>query len=141
MKLLLTYAVMITLLTQSACSVYKAVSQPPPADLAGIGAGTARTELINRFGAPKFCETDPTGKKHDIFEFVSGFHQGSKARVIPYLAADFFSLGLAELILWPTELTLLDSAKCIANVSYDETQKVEHWAISRKGGGNQMQGC
>jgi hypothetical protein len=140
MKSPMVFAVTIFLLTQSACSVYKAVSQPPPADLTGIGAGTTRTELINRFGAPKFSETDQIGKKHDVFEFESGFHQGSKARVIPYLAADFFSLGLAELILWPAELTLLESAKCIANVSYDEAQKVEHWALSQKGG-NQMQGC
>lgn len=140
MKTSMVCVVAVLMFTQSACSVYKVVTQPPPADLTGIGAGTPRTELINRFGAPKFSETDSTGKKHDIFEFESGFHQGSKARAIPYLAADVFSAGLAELILWPAELTLLDSAKCMATVSYDETQKVEHWAISQKGG-NQMQGC
>lgn len=120
------------------CSIYKAATQPGPADLTGIGVGTRRGEVITRLGAPRFSDTSPQGKKEDTFEFQSGLHQASKIRILPYLAADFFTLGLAEFILWPMELTVLDSATCIANVSYDEQQKVESIAMSKKNG---IQGC
>jgi hypothetical protein len=140
MKIPLAYLVVIILLTNSACSVYKAATQPPPADLPGMGVGTQRVEVINRLGAPTFSDTDPAGKKQDTFKFESGLHNGSKARIIPYLAADFFTLGLAELILWPMEMTVMERATCIANVTYDESQKVEHWVVYKKDS-LQAQGC
>lgn len=60
-----------------------------------------------KLGATKFTDTDQEGRKQDSFEFYSGLHSGSKARIIPYLAADVFTLALAELILWPIELTII----------------------------------
>ena len=123
---------------QSACSVYKAATQPPPADLQGIGVGTPRQELIQRLGAPKFSDTDPQGRKQDSFEFQSGMHGASKSRVILYLAGDIFTLGLAELIFWPLELTLMKSAACNAFVTYDSSQKAETWNLKQKEG---VQGC
>lgn len=126
------------LFAQSACSVYKAATQPPPADLSGIGIGTPRQELIQRLGAPKFSDTDPQGRKQDSFEFQSGMHGASKARIILYLAADIFTLTLAEIILWPMELTVMESAVCNGFATYDYSQKVEAWKVSKKDG---VQGC
>jgi hypothetical protein len=140
MNIQMAYLVVIIMLTNSACSVYKAATQPSPADLAGMSIGTQRVEVINRFGAPTFSDTDPAGKKQDTFKFESGLHQGSKARIIPYLAADFFTLGLAEPLLWIMELTVMERATCIANVTYDESQKVEHWVVYKKAS-LQAQGC
>ena len=94
------------------CSVYKAATQPGPADLSGIGVGTPRQIIISRLGAPKMIDIDTKGHKQDIFEFSSGMHQASKVRVVLYLAADVFTLTLAELLLWPLEMTLLESATC-----------------------------
>lgn len=124
----------LVILAQSACSVYKAATQPPPADLQGIGVGTPRQEVILRLGAPRFSDTDQQGRKQDTFEFQSGLHQGSKARIILYLAADFFTLTLAELILWPMELTVMERATCNAFAAYDQSQKVETWKVSKKDG-------
>jgi hypothetical protein len=125
---------LIMALMQPGCSVYKAASQPPPADLNGIGIGTSRGELIARLGAPKFSDTDPGGQKQDTFEFDSGFHSASKVRIIPYLAADLFTLGLAELILWPLEMTVMERAKCVGMATYDPTQKVNGWNVSQRDG-------
>ena len=122
----------------SACSVYKAATQQPPADLAGIGIGTPRQEIIQRLGAPRFSDTDPQGRKQDSFEFQSGMHGASKARIILYIAADVVTLTLAEIILWPMELTLMESATCDAFATYDESQKVETWKLTQKNG---VQGC
>lgn len=124
--------------SQMACSVYKAASQPGPADLQGIGVGTPRTILISKVGAPKFSDTDSQGKKEDMFEFESGMNQASKARVILYMAADVFTLCLAEVILWPLEMTVMERAKCNAVATYDGQQKVETWNVSQKDG---VQGC
>src|SRR5690349_4133107 len=107
-------ALTILVLSQSACSIYKAASQPGPADLEGIGTGTPRQTLISKVGAPKFSDIDPHGRKQDMFEFESGMHSASKARIILYAAADVFTLGLAELVLWPVELTVMERAKCSA---------------------------
>ena len=135
---LVSIALVLVILTHSSCSVYKASTQPGPANLTGLGIGSSRGEVITRLGAPKFSDTDPQGRKQDTFEFESGFHQASKARVILYLAADVFTLTLAELILWPMELTVMERAKCLAFVTYDQSQKVEIWNVTQKDG---VQGC
>lgn len=123
---------------QSACSIYKASTQPPPADLAGIGIGTSRQEIIQRLGAPKFSDTDPQGRRQDLFEFQSGMHGASKARIILYIAGDLVTIGLAELIFWPMELTVMNSATCNASATYDSSQKVDVWKLTQKDG---VQGC
>lgn len=64
---------LLAFLAQTGCSVYKAASQPGPADLNGIGVGSRRTEVITRLGAPRFSDTDQNGQKQDTFEFQSGF--------------------------------------------------------------------
>jgi hypothetical protein len=130
---------LVAILTLSTgCSVYKVATQPGPADLTGLGVGTRRGEVITRLGAPKFSDTSVQGRKEDTFEFQSGFHQASKVRILPYLAADFFTLGLAELVLWPLELTVMERATCIANITYDEQQHVESVSMAKKDG---LQGC
>jgi hypothetical protein len=127
-------AIVSFLATQTACSVYKAATQPPPADLQGIGVGTPRQELILKLGAPKFSDTDTQGKKQDTFEFYSGMHGASKARIILYLAGDLFTLCLAEIIFWPMELTVMEKAVCNGFAVYDGNQKVETWKVSQKDG-------
>jgi hypothetical protein len=131
-------AIMLFIVTSSACSIYKVASQPGPADLKGLGVGSPRTQVIASLGIPKFSDTDPEGRKQDVFEFQSGFNQASKARILPYLAADVFTLGLAELVLWPIEMTVMERAVCTAMASYDPSQKVEVWRVTQKDG---FQGC
>lgn len=125
----------------SACSVAKVVTQPGPADLNGIGIGTSRTDMISRLGPPRAIDTDKNGNKMDMFEFQSGAHQASKARVIPYLAADVFTLGLAEVILWPLELTAFEAATCHGMATYNTQQKVIAWEAKPKAGQSSVQDC
>ena len=91
-----------------------------------------------KLGAPKFSDTDTQGRKQDSFEFQSGFHHASKARIIPYLFADLITLTLAEIILWPLELTVMERATCTGFATYDTDRKVEAWHVSQKDG---VQGC
>jgi len=129
----------IFVISSTACSIGAAARQPAPANLDGLGIGVPRQQVITQLGPPKFSDTDPQGKKQDSFEFQSGMHQGSKARIILYVFADLITLGLAELILWPLELSVMESATCTAVAGYDPSMKVETWAVGKKGGG--AQGC
>jgi hypothetical protein len=134
-KLLLS----ILALNLTACAAYQAVKQPGPADLTNIGIGTSRQALVTKLGPPKMIDTLHDGTKQDMFEFQSGMHQASKARAILYIAGDVFTLGLSELIFWPLELTVMDSATCTALATYDEGYNVKSWSVTDKN--NSAQGC
>lgn len=123
------------------CSVSKALTQPGPADLEGIGVGTSRQDMIGRLGMPSLTDTLQNGQRQDYFQFQSGAHPASKARAIPYLAADVFTLGLAELLLWPLELTALEAATCQGVATYDSHLKVSAWSVAPKAGQSTAQGC
>jgi hypothetical protein len=118
--------------------VYKAATQAPAVDLTSIGVGTPRLEVIGRLGAPTIATTNPSGTKEDIFNFVSGLHGAAKARIILYLAADVFTLTLAELVLWPIEMTAMEAASCTAFASYDEAATIRVFKVTKKNG---LQGC
>ncbi len=134
-RLILTPAIILLY----GCSVYKVASQPGPADLTGIGVGTPRQIVISQLGAPKMIDSDANGNKQDIFEFQSGMHQATKVRGVLYLAADVFTLTLAELVLWPIEMTILESATCTGIATYDGRLKVESWMVTNKK--NSLQNC
>ena len=140
LKQVIALMVSLAFITSSiACSIGAASRQPAPANLDGLGIGVPRQQVITQLGPPKFSDTDTQGKKQDSFEFQSGMHQGSKARIILYIAADLFTLGLAEFILWPLELSVMEAATCTAVAGYDPSMKVETWSVGKKGGGSQ--GC
>jgi hypothetical protein len=136
-------ALMLVLImyAQTGCSVYWALKQPPPKDLEGLGVGTSRQELLVRLGAPQFSETDAQGRKQDMFEFQSGMHQATKVRALLYAGADFFTLGLAELVLWPMELTVMKDATCNAVATYDASQIADSWKVQKVNKGGEVQGC
>ena len=132
---------LLLLCTLSGCSVYKVLSQPGPVDLKGIGPGTSRQELLTRFGAPAMVDSDAHGNKIDVFQFQSGFHQASKIRALPYLAADLFTLTAAELILWPIEITAMEAATCSATATYDPQNRVRSWYVGKKTESQGLQDC
>ena len=132
---------LVLLLNVYGCSVYKVLSQPGPVDLTGIGPGTPRQELLTRFGAPAMVDYDPHGNKIDVFQFQSGFHQASKIRALPYLAADVFTLTAAELILWPIEITAMEAATCSATSTYDHQNRVSSWNVGKKNESQGFQDC
>lgn len=141
-RAMLMLALVSLMLVQSACSVAWALKQPPPKNLEGIGVGSSRQQLIDRLGIPKLSETDSQGQKQDMFEFQSGMHEASKLRAIPYLAADVFTLGLAEIILWPLELTVMKDATCNGYATYDSSNTADTWRVTKRNqSGLEAQGC
>ncbi len=127
-KTLLISSILIT----SGCSVYQAAVQPGPVDLTGITIGTPREVLIAKLGPPAVENRDAAGHKQDYFEYRSGMEELSKARVVPYALADFFTFGLAELALWPMEEVAMKAATCTGVATYDKNLKLTSWHIHKK---------
>lgn len=109
------------------CSIYKAATAPPPIEVENVRIGSTRPTLLATLGTPKMTEVSDD-QRTDVFEFISGHHGASKARILLYLAGDVFTLGLAELVFWPMELSLLQGKEGRVVASYgsdDVVQKIQ----------------
>ena len=132
MKKLTTALLILNLL--SGCSIYSAINAPDPVNFESIKTGHDRMEVVSILGSPKL--TDSRGiYLTDSFEFIDGNHGGYKARVLPYLAGDIFTCGLAEIIFWPLEKLALDGALDRAIVTYDIDNKVNSIKVHKKNDG------
>jgi hypothetical protein len=75
-----------------------------------------------------------SNERTDMYEFIDGNHGASKLRIIPYIGADFFTLGLAELVLWPMEIALLQGSEGRAVVTFDQDNKAKSVMVTRRDG-------
>jgi hypothetical protein len=99
----LLIAIFLVLLTNSGCSVYMAAKQPGEKNLSVLAPGTHRGLVIAELGAPVWSG-DKHGEKTDVFVFTQGYSAGARtARAVFHGTADFFTLGLWEVISTPTE--------------------------------------
>ena len=115
------------------CSVYEALTAPPPVEYRHVKVGETRDETIAHLGMPRFTE-HVDGTKVDRFEFTDGYNPASKARIVVYIAGDFFTLCLAEVIFWPIELTVMEGQQCRAKVEYDSGELVRSYRVESRGG-------
>ena len=112
--------------TLTACAVYMAANQPDAKNTSLFMNGTDRHQLLAEFGNPQFTEIDDDGKKREVFVFTQGYSAGTKfGRAIFHGAADFFTLGLWEIIATPLE-GYFDGNKKAFEVIYDANGKIEH---------------
>lgn len=132
MKLLMT-ALLIAMATPG-CSIYKAATAPPPVAVDNIKAGSTRAEAMAVFGLPKNTDLTQSNDRTDVYEFVDGNSDASKLRIIPYIGADFFTVGLAELVLWPMEIALLQGSEGRAVVTYDQDNRVKTIMVTKRDG-------
>ena len=114
----------VVCISLAGCSVYMAAKQPGQKDLSVIKKGTERGLVISELGVPKVSE-EKNGKKVEIYMFKQGYHGMVKAgRAVFHGAADFFTLGLWEIVSTPGE-AYFDGTDMAIEVTYDENNKVE----------------
>lgn len=111
------YVVLAFALALPGCSIYKAATAPPPIALENVKSGASRITIVGTLGVPKMSETQGDSKI-DVYEFVSGSHQATKARIALYIAGDLFTSFLTELVFWPLELGLGQGTHGRAVVTY-----------------------
>jgi len=121
------------LLVIQGCSIYKAATAPPPVPVSDARIGSTRAEVLSVFGMPKNTEQGPDGRI-DMYEFTDGNHGATKFRIVPYIAADVFTLSLAELILWPLELSVLQGSEGRAVVTYDSKDIASGVKVTKRNG-------
>ncbi len=100
----LKYAVVV-LCIASGCSVYMEATRPTPVDLAKFTPGESRLSVIEQVGAPVTTTRNEAGNTCDLhLLYLTGYGNTVKVPLaILEGGADFFTLGLAEIILSPTE--------------------------------------
>jgi len=127
-------AVLLIVSTTQGCSIYKAATAPPPVAVNNVKTGSTRAEVMSVFGLPKSSDLAQSNDRTDVYEFIDGNNEGAKLRIIPYIGADFFTLGLAELVLWPMEVALLQGSEGRAVVTYDQDSRAKTIIVTRKDG-------
>ena len=115
-------------LALSGCSVYQAAHAPDPVPYKDIRVGMSRSETIALLGMPKMTDSISNGKV-DHYEFFDGYDSASKARIIPYIAGDLFTIGLAELIFWPIEANIFDGDLCRASITLDKDDRISSYDV------------
>jgi hypothetical protein len=122
----------ISVFISSGCASYVAMNQPAPTDdqLVGIGMHRAEVEQILRTGGSAYQE--PNDHVRVRYEYSDGAHQGTKARVLLYIAADLFTLFLSELIFWPIELAVQQNAERTAAADYDGSNRLGHFRAMKR---------
>lgn len=113
------------------CSVFMAAKQPDKKDVELFKVGTPRAMLLAEFGLPVHSEVKD-GKKTDIFKFVQGYSTGAKAgRAVFHGVADFFTLGLWEIVGTPTE-GVFSGDEMVFQVTYDADDRIAEVVALKK---------
>ena len=88
-----------------ACSPVLEATRPTPTNLSQFQTGDARDSVVQRLGPPLTTNSAPDGASCDLYQlYTRGYGAGGKAPImLAETAADVVTLGLAEVILTPTE--------------------------------------
>lgn len=121
------------LLVTQGCSIYKAATAPSPVGTDTLRVGMPRSHIMSVLGYPRSNEV-VNGERTEMYEYVNGSEEGSKLRILLYIAGDFFTLCLTELIFWPAELALGQGTDERAIVIYDRDDKARQIRITKKDG-------
>jgi len=101
-----------------ACSVYKAVNQPPIKDLSVLKPGTSRDRVVAEFGVPVSSERSEAGRK-EVYTFIQGYSKMTKTgRAFFHGAADVITLFIWEVVGTPIE-EKYDGKKISVSVQFD----------------------
>src|SRR5216684_1636235 len=112
------------------CSVYMEVTRPEPVNLNDFQPGMSRDMVFGKIGAPDSSEPEADGDRCDYYRlYTRGYGAGGKVPIaLAESAADFFTVGLAEVALTPTEALT-------RNEKHPVTLCYKNQTLARIGGG------
>lgn len=107
--------ILLVLCFISGCSVYMEATRPTPVDLAKFQPGESRSSVTQELGVPVTTSKGAGGTSCDLYLlYTKGYGIAGKAPIaVGELAADFFTVGLAEIILSPTEAVTRNEKRAI----------------------------
>jgi hypothetical protein len=97
--------ILLVLCFVSGCSVYMEATRPTPVDLGKFHPGDSRSSITQELGSPVTTSKSADGTICDLYLlYTKGYGVAGKAPIaVGELAADVFTIGLAEIVLSPTE--------------------------------------
>jgi hypothetical protein len=97
--------ILLVLCFVSGCSVFMEATRPTPVDLGKFHPGDSRSSVTQELGAPVTTSKGVGGTSCDLYLlYTKGYGVAAKAPIaVGELAADVFTIGLAEIVLSPTE--------------------------------------
>ena len=97
--------ILLVLCFVSGCSVVMEATRPTPVDLEKFHPGDSRSSVTQELGSPVTTSKGAGGTSCDLYLlYTKGYGVAGKAPIaVGELAADFFTIGLAEIVLSPTE--------------------------------------
>jgi hypothetical protein len=122
----------LLILCTPGCASWVAMNQPGPTEdeFVQVGMHRAEVEQILRTGGNSYAEPDEHTRVR--YQYSDGAHQGSKARILVYLAADLFTLFLSEIIFWPIELAVQQDSERTAEAEYGESNRLDHFVVMKR---------
>ena len=115
------------------CSVYTAWTHPDKVDMEGLSyPGVNRAYVMSQCGPPISSEDNEDGTRTELYKFYEGSEQvWAKFRGVFHLFADFFTLGLWEIVGWPGELAARGDKVTAEAVFDDDDKLVSFHALGR----------
>ena len=97
--------ILLVLCFVSGCSVFMEATRPTPVDLGKFHPGDSRSSVTQELGSPVTTSKGAGGTSCDLYLlYTKGYGIAAKAPIaVGELAADVFTIGLAEIVLSPTE--------------------------------------
>ena len=132
MKLLSLTLVFALVFVTPGCASWVAMNQAAPVEdeLVDVGMHRAEVEQILRTGGSAYEEPDDHTRVR--YMYSDGAHQGSKVRILLYLAADLFTLFLSEIIFWPIELAVQQESERTAEADYNSSNRLDHFRVMKR---------
>ena len=95
------------------CSVYMEATRPTPVDTGKFSPGDSRSSIMEQLGSPVTTSKDADGTSCDLYLlYLRGYGAAGKVPIaVLEGAADFFTIGLAEIVLSPTEAVTKNEKK------------------------------
>ena len=123
------------LLLMPGCSTISAFNLHGPVNDEAVQVDMSRKEVERALDqSPNSMFQNPDGMFEARYDYVDGPSGWSKLRVLLYTPAAFMTLGLSELIFWPTEIQVKKRATRTALAEYSKDLLLASWQVKNKSG-------
>lgn len=129
-----TALALLALWSQAGCASVVAMGMSGPVADEEVEVGMHRSEVEARLGTSPSSSYEEGALSRTRYEYSDGPPQWTKARTLLYVAGDFFTLFLSEIIFWPIEVYAEGRIERVATADYDEGNRLRGFVVTRPDG-------
>ena len=129
-----TALAVLVLWSQAGCASVVAMGMPGPVADEEVEVGMHRSEVEALLGTAPSSTYQEGALTKTRYEYSDGPPQWTKARTLLYVAGDFFTLFLSEIIFWPIEVYAEGRIARIGTADYDDGNRLRGFVVTRADG-------